>query len=106
MACSSTGFFLATVPTVTFMPCSSTGHRLATNYHVHEWDVVVPRFLRQHGLESLAWRVLQVEQARPPPVTSGYPGQAQSCSFVNELSLVNWPYTCMCMANLTGDGLQ
>ena len=60
------------------------GHRLAINSHVRERDVVLPCVLRQHELESLVWQVLQVEQARPPPLTSGYAGQAQSCS-----SLVN-----------------
>ena len=39
------------------------GHRLANNCHVHEWDVVVSRFFRQHGLERLAWRVLRVKEA-------------------------------------------
>ena len=41
---------------------------LATNSHDHEWEVVVPRLLRQHRLESTAWQVLQVMQARPPPL--------------------------------------
>ena len=30
------------------------GHRLASIGHVHEWDVVAPRFLRQNGKLSLA----------------------------------------------------
>ena len=86
------------------------GHRLATNSHVHDRDIVVPHFLCQYGELSLG--VLQVTQARPPPLTCGRPGQTQFCSFVNMLRLINFQYTlcfcvrlCMCTANLTSDGL-
>ena len=44
--------------------------------------------LRSPTWRALAWPVLQVMQARPPSLTSGYPRQAQCCSFVNILSLI------------------
>ena len=93
MACSPTVFFSFCHTNCHVRALFINGHRLGSNSHVHEWDVVVPCFLHQHGLDSLAWWVLQVKQAHPRPLTSDYSGQAQSCSFVNVLSLVNCPYT-------------
>ena len=53
------------------------GHRIATNCHIHEWDVVATRFLQI--LQVKQWQILS------PPLISGYPGQAQSCPFINVL---------------------
>ena len=36
------------------------GHWLASNCHVHEWDIIAPRFLPK--MESLARRVVQVRR--------------------------------------------
>ena len=54
---------------------------------------------------ALAWRVLQVTQAHLTLLTSGYPGLAQSCSFVNVLRLIDWPYTHIVM-DCNSDGFQ
>ena len=59
------------------------GHRLASIGYVHEWDVVAPRFLYQNGELSLASSTGKAGTVRTPPLTSSYPGQAQSCPFVN-----------------------
>ena len=62
------------------------GYRLASNGHIHKWDVVAPRFLRQNGNLSLAsstGNAGTIRYIRTLPLTSGYPGQAQSCPFDN-----------------------
>ena len=71
------------------------GHRLPTIINVRELDVIVPWpcFESLAHLESLVWPVLQVTQVRTPPLTSSYPGQAQSCPIVNGFSLINCSYT-------------
>ena len=60
------------------------GHRKATNCHVYVWDIVATRFLWQHGELSL----VKQQQVCPPPLTSGYAGQAQSWPFVNVLRVL------------------
>ena len=48
-------------------------------------------------MESLGCQVPQVKQRQvhPPPLTSGYPGQAQSCPFVNVLHIHAVGVCCM-----------
>ena len=89
MACSSTGL-LSTVPTtVRFILFLSTGiGYIATRSNVYELDIIAPCFKSFANAESLAWQILQVKQVSTPPLTSSYPGQTQSCPFVNVLSLI------------------
>ena len=49
------------------------GHRLASNGHVHQWDVVAPRFLRQNGELSLTSATGNACTVRTPALTFGYP---------------------------------
>ena len=67
------------------------GHRLATcsNGQVDEWDVVAPSFLCQNGELSLLSSTGNTYSVRTPLLTSGYPGQAQSCPFLDVLATSN-----------------
>ena len=69
-------------------------HALFVNEHRPHFEIW-PRSKSLAKLESLAWRVLQVTQVPTPPLTSAYPGQAQSYLILIEFSIINCPYTCV-----------
>ena len=64
-------------------------HRLAGSGHIHKWHLVAPHFLCQNGEVSLVSSTGNMSTCRTPSLTSNYPGQARSCSFVNVLATSN-----------------
>ena len=78
---------------------------------VHEWDVILPHYIRQHGELSLASSTCNVDTSTSINFQLPWTGSILLIRYRVNIHLIYCSITlcvhlCMRMANLTGDGLQ